>query len=69
MTPKIEAVLRLIQKGEQDSQKLFTGLCLLLEVAEESPSSLDPVTHALISSVIRRLVDTTQEKMGVRENF
>ena len=69
MNPKLEAVLRLIQKGEKDDAKLFQGLNLLLEVAESNPETLDPVALALIHAVVRPVIEKAGTALGLKDSF
>jgi hypothetical protein len=63
MNKKLEVAVKLLDKN--DDAKLFQGLCLILEVAEEHPEDLDPVLRALINPVIRRVVNSTENSLGV----
>jgi hypothetical protein len=63
MNKKIETAMRLIQSGDQ--RKYFQGLCLLMEVYEESPTDLDPLAKCLIESTVKPVVKSVEKNLGV----
>lgn len=60
---KLETALKLIQAG--NDQKYFQGLCLLMEVYEQSPELIDPVARALIETTVKPVVKRVEKNLGV----
>lgn len=63
MTKKAEVALKLISSGNE--QKYFQGLCLLMEVYEEAPESLDPMSRALVLTTVKPIVKRVEKSLGV----
>jgi hypothetical protein len=60
---KIETAIHLLN-SDQD-RKYFQGLCLLMEVIEQSPENLDPLSQVLIKKVVSKLVSKIEKNLGV----
>lgn len=71
MNKKLETAIKLIEKSADkgQEQKLFQGICLILEVSDENPDALDPVTKALINPVLKRLIKQVESSLGIDDIF
>ena len=55
----------MIQKGAKEPEKLFQGMCLLLEVYEATPEALTPLEKVIVKSIVKPLVAKTEKSLGV----
>lgn len=69
MNKKVEAALRLLEKTKTDPASLVPALGLLLEVYAESPEALDPVSRALMTTVVSPLVERVEDNLEWKNTF
>jgi hypothetical protein len=59
---KIEAAIALLDKGDQGHmEKIYYGIALILEIAEEDPNALSALERAIAKVVLKLLAAETEK--------